>query len=80
MISNRLGGQPLPADPLIRYTAIVSKYETAWAMLEDVAAGLPLPARSPTRSPRPSGNFSRPTIPTADEYAEEADRRPAAST
>jgi methyl-accepting chemotaxis protein len=45
IISNTLGGQPLPAEPLLRYNTNVSKLETAWATLEDTAAGLPLPAR-----------------------------------
>ena len=45
MISNRLGGAALPADPLLRYTALVAKTEGAWASLEDVASGLSLPAK-----------------------------------
>jgi methyl-accepting chemotaxis protein len=45
MISNRLGGQSLPADAMLRYTAFVAKAEGAWASLEDVAAGLSLPAK-----------------------------------
>jgi methyl-accepting chemotaxis protein len=45
MISNRLGGQPFPADPMLKYTVQTSKLDTAWASLEDVAAGLPLPTR-----------------------------------
>jgi methyl-accepting chemotaxis protein len=45
MISNRLGGAALPADPLLKYTAMVAKTEGAWAALEDVAAGLTLPAK-----------------------------------
>jgi methyl-accepting chemotaxis protein len=45
MISNRLGGQPFPADPMLKYTAQTSKLDAAWASLENVAAGLPLPAR-----------------------------------
>jgi len=45
MISNTLGGQPLPADAFVKYTSHVSKLETAWAALEELAAGLPLPAR-----------------------------------
>ena len=45
MISNTLGGQPLPPDALMKYTTNVGKGEGAWAMLEEVAAGLPLPAR-----------------------------------
>jgi methyl-accepting chemotaxis protein len=45
LISNALGGLPLPADALIKYTAHVSRGDTAWASLEDVAAGLSLPAK-----------------------------------
>ena len=45
MVSGTLGGQPLPPDPLIKYTAYVSKMETAWAQLEDLAGGLPMPPR-----------------------------------
>ncbi|MBN8939450.1 MAG: methyl-accepting chemotaxis protein [Rhizobiales bacterium] len=42
-ISNPLAGQPLPADPLVKYTVINTRLETAWAELEKLAAGLPLP-------------------------------------
>ncbi len=45
VVSNTLGGQPLPADALLKYTANVSKLETAWAALEDLASGRPMPAR-----------------------------------
>ena len=45
LISNTLGGQPMPPDALIKYTANVSKLETAWAALEDLASGLSLPAQ-----------------------------------
>ena len=44
LISNRLGGQPFPPDVMAKYTAAVSRLDTAWANLEDVAAGLPLPS------------------------------------
>src|SRR3954471_14807677 len=43
LISNMLGGLPKPADPLMLYTASASKVDTAWATLEEVAAGLALP-------------------------------------
>src|SRR5262249_24984434 len=43
MISNRLGGQPLPPDALLSYTANIAKVETAWGTLEEVSAGLTLP-------------------------------------
>jgi methyl-accepting chemotaxis protein len=45
VISNTLGGQPLPPDALLRFTAFMSKAEAAWASLEGIAAGLTLPAR-----------------------------------
>jgi methyl-accepting chemotaxis protein len=45
MVSNALSGQPLPSDPLFKFAAHVSKADTAWATLEGLAAGLPMPAR-----------------------------------
>src|SRR5262245_7985670 len=44
LVSDPLNGQPLPADPLMRYGAHLGKHETAWAMLEQKASGLQLPA------------------------------------
>jgi methyl-accepting chemotaxis protein len=44
MISNALGGIPLPPDAMSKYTANVAQVETAWAALESLATGLPLPA------------------------------------
>ena len=44
MISNALGGLPMPPDAMFQYHANVGKVETAWAAIEDVASGLPLPA------------------------------------
>lgn len=44
MISNGLSGQPLPTDAFVKYTAHMSRLETAWAALQDVASGLTLPA------------------------------------
>ncbi len=43
MISNALAGQPLPPDPFVKYSAHVSRLETAWAAVEDIASGLSLP-------------------------------------
>ena len=43
MISNKLGGTPLPPDALLIYTANIAKVELAWATLEDVSTGLTLP-------------------------------------
>jgi methyl-accepting chemotaxis protein len=45
VISNTMGGQPLPPDALLKFTAFMSKAEASWSALEDIAAGLPLPAR-----------------------------------
>src|SRR5262249_22826818 len=45
LISNKLGGQGFPPDVMLKYTTAVSKLDTAWGNLEDVAAGLPLPTR-----------------------------------
>src|SRR5712691_2517547 len=45
MISNKLGGQPFPPDVMLKYTSSVSKADTAWAALEDIASRLPLPPR-----------------------------------
>src|SRR5258705_8498708 len=44
MVSNSLAGQPLPPEPMLVYTANVSKNETAWATLEQMAASLSLPS------------------------------------
>jgi methyl-accepting chemotaxis protein len=44
VISNTLSGQPLPADALLKYSANVSKVDTAWAALEDIAGAMPIPA------------------------------------
>jgi methyl-accepting chemotaxis protein len=43
IVSNTLAGQPLPGDALLKYTANVSKVETAWSVLQDIAAALPTP-------------------------------------
>ena len=39
MVSNALGGLPLPPDPLLKYTANVAKVDTAWGSLDELAAG-----------------------------------------
>jgi methyl-accepting chemotaxis protein len=43
VISNTLGGRALPPDAMDQYIANVSKLNTAWAALKDLAGGLPLP-------------------------------------
>jgi methyl-accepting chemotaxis protein len=42
MVSGGLSGQPIPADALVKYAGHVSRYETAWNVLEQQAAGVPL--------------------------------------
>ncbi len=44
VISNALGGLPLPPDPMAKYQINLAKVDTAWAALEDLASGLPVPA------------------------------------
>src|SRR5712691_12310628 len=45
MLSNRLSGEPLPADAMLKYSGHVNKLATTWALLEQQASGLQLPAR-----------------------------------
>src|SRR5258708_2300598 len=45
MVSNRLGGQPFPPDPFVKFTANATRAETAWAALEDMVSGMTPPAR-----------------------------------
>jgi methyl-accepting chemotaxis protein len=45
MVSNPLGGQPVPPDPVARYAGHLARIDTAWAAVESLAAGLPLPPR-----------------------------------
>ena len=43
IVSNTLGGRPIPANAMEQYIANVSKVDTAWAALKNLASGLPLP-------------------------------------
>ena len=45
MISNALGGLPMPPEPMLKFTANAAKLDVTWASLEQVAAGMPMPAR-----------------------------------
>jgi methyl-accepting chemotaxis protein len=45
MVANAVGGLPLPPDAMLKYANNGGKLDTAWAVLEDIAAGLPLPSR-----------------------------------
>ena len=45
MVSNALGGLPIPPDAMLKYTANAAKLDITWASLEQVAAGLPMPPR-----------------------------------
>ncbi|WP_296572394.1 methyl-accepting chemotaxis protein [Phreatobacter sp.] len=43
-ISNPLAGMPLPENPLVAYTILMTRTETSWAAVEQLAASLSLPA------------------------------------
>jgi methyl-accepting chemotaxis protein len=45
MVSNALGGLPLPPEPQLKFTANAAKLDVTWYSLEQVAAGLTLPPR-----------------------------------
>ncbi len=45
VVSNTLSGRPLPANAWDEYVTNVSKLNSTWATLEDMAKGLPLPPR-----------------------------------
>ena len=45
VVSNALNGQPLPSDALATYSSSEGRVLANWATLQDLAAGLPLPAR-----------------------------------
>ncbi len=45
LVSNGLGGLPLPPDPMARYASLVTRVDTAWQGVEELAAGLPVPPR-----------------------------------
>jgi methyl-accepting chemotaxis protein len=44
-ITNAIGGLPLPPDAMLVYVDLASRTDADWAILEDTAIGLPLPAR-----------------------------------
>jgi methyl-accepting chemotaxis protein len=45
MVSNTLGGRPLPPDPLVAYAKHASEAETAWSALQGLVAEMTPPAR-----------------------------------
>jgi methyl-accepting chemotaxis protein len=45
VVSNGMAGHKLPPDVLTKYAADVGRMEALWGVLEDSAAGLPLPKR-----------------------------------
>jgi methyl-accepting chemotaxis protein len=45
MVSTPLSGAPLLPEPMIKYTALLSKVETVWGIIGEIAAMLPLPAK-----------------------------------
>jgi methyl-accepting chemotaxis protein len=44
-ITNGVGGLPMPAGVMLQFTGYMGRMDAAWAILQDIAAGLPLPAR-----------------------------------
>jgi methyl-accepting chemotaxis protein len=48
MVSNPMSGLPVPKNALEQYLAGVAKIESTWAVLDAMAAALPLPARFTT--------------------------------
>jgi len=60
IVSNTLGGRPLPPDAWDQYTANVSKLNTAWSALKDLASGLPLPPRFTQAMDEAEQNFFDP--------------------
>src|SRR5882724_9942664 len=45
MVSNPLNGMPLLPEPMVKYTALLSKVESIWGVIGEIAAMLPLPAK-----------------------------------
>ena len=45
MVTNALQGLPIPANAMDKFKENITKTESAWSAVEDVAAGLPLPPR-----------------------------------
>jgi methyl-accepting chemotaxis protein len=45
LISNGLGGLPMPPDAALQYATNVARTDTAWAAIQDLAAGASMPAR-----------------------------------
>ena len=56
-ISNGLGGQPIPPDVMNIYNTSLAKLDTAWAALEDLATGLPLPKKFTDAMTKAKGEF-----------------------
>jgi methyl-accepting chemotaxis protein len=45
MVSTPMSGAPLLPEPMIRYTALLSKVESVWGVIGEIAAMLPLPPK-----------------------------------
>jgi methyl-accepting chemotaxis protein len=44
LLSDGVGGMPMPADALVKYNVYAARLDTAWSALESFSKGLPLPA------------------------------------
>jgi len=60
VVSNTLGGRPLPPDAMDQYIANVSKLNTAWTALKNLAGGLPLPPHFTQAVDKAEQNFFDP--------------------
>jgi methyl-accepting chemotaxis protein len=44
-ITNAIGGLPLPPNAMLNFVALTNRTDAAWAILEEIASSMPLPAR-----------------------------------
>lgn len=72
LISNILGGFPVPPDAMSKFVASLSRTEAAWAALTDLSAGLPLPTRfgEAVKKGEPGVLFTRPCDIAHDDFEE----------
>ena len=76
MVTNTLGKQPLPADPMTVFTSNMAKHQMAWATLEQMAASLTLPAALTSAIAKAKQEFFGPDfVALRTNTPQEADRR-----
>jgi len=62
LLYNGILGQKLPADALAKYSAYIVKADTAWAPIEEIATGLPLPGLFREAMKKAQENFFAPDV------------------